>query len=329
MEGHFDLTLIRFVLYQYHQAHVTQPLILEMLLDLGVDISAGQVNRIVTGGHDRFHREKDEILRAGLEVSDYINVDDTGARHEGKNGYCTMRFQLLRHHIGNELFAWFESTGSKSRINFLELLRAGRKDYILNCDALTYMRVNHLPLEMLETLEAHRVRIFADETLWNACLNELAITDPRHVRIATEGALAGSVLEHGFNPKLAIVSDDAGQFNIFLHALCWIHWRKSWKRIAERTIHKLVGYTEEQRAILENARGQIRDYYQDLNAYKCDPSADKKAALEQRFDEIFTAKTAFASLNRALRRLHKNKNVLSTLAPAELRHLCQPEEDVP
>ena len=308
--GHFDLSLIRFVLYQYYQAHVTQPLILEQLLDIGVDISAGQVNRIVTEGHDRFHREKDEILRVGLEVSSHINVDDTGARHEGKNGYCTQ--------IGNEFFAWFESTGSKSRINFLELLRAGRTDYVLNGDALTYMRVNHLPLEMLKALEAHRVCIFADEALWKACLNELAITDPRHVRIATEGALVGSLLEHGFNPKLAIVSDDAGQFNVFLHALCWIHWRKSWKRIAERTIHKLVGYTEEQRAILENARGQIRDYYQDLNAYKCDPSADKKAALEQRFDEIFTAKTAFASLNRAMRRLHKNKNVLSTLAPAEL-----------
>ena len=112
---------------------------------------------------------------------------------------------------------------------------------------------------------------------------------------------------NGFNPNLAIVSDDAGQFNVFLHALCWIHWCKSCKHIAERTIHKLVGYTEEQRAILENTRGQIWDYYQDLKAYKTDPSDGKKAALEQRFDEIFKAQTAFASLNRALRRLHKNK----------------------
>ena len=104
-----------------------------------------------------------------------------------------------------------------------------------------------------------------------------------------------------------IVSDDAGQFNLFLHALCWIHWRKSWKRIAERTIHKLVGFTEDQRTILENVRTQIWDYYQELKVYKTAPSADKKADLEQRFDAIFTAQTAFASLNRALRRLHKNK----------------------
>jgi hypothetical protein len=78
---------------------VTQPLILEQLRELGSDISAGQVNRIITEGHDDFHAEKDEILRAGLEVSGHIHVDDTGARHKGKNGYCT--------HIGNDLFAWF------------------------------------------------------------------------------------------------------------------------------------------------------------------------------------------------------------------------------
>src|SRR5208283_3597421 len=66
--GHFDPSLITFVLDQYYHAHVTQPLILEQLLELGVDISAGQVNRIITEGHDGFHAEKDEILRVGLKV---------------------------------------------------------------------------------------------------------------------------------------------------------------------------------------------------------------------------------------------------------------------
>ena len=70
-------------------------------------------------------------ISAALKVSDYVNVDDTGARHDGRNGYCT--------HIGNELFAWFRSTNSKSRINFLELLRAGQPDYVINEDALQYM----------------------------------------------------------------------------------------------------------------------------------------------------------------------------------------------
>jgi hypothetical protein len=290
--GHFDCTVVSFILYQYYHAHVTQPLILEQLWEFGVDISAGQVNHILTEGHDRFHSEKEEILRVGLEVSDYVNVDDTGARHRGKNGYCT--------HIGNELFAWFQSTGSKSRINFFELLRSGHEDYVLSTEALEYMRENQLPQAPLQRLTEHSQRSFPHHADWKATLAALDITGKRHIRIATEGALLGSVVEHGLNPDLVVVSDDAGQFNVLLHALCWIH--------AERTITKLVGFNDEQRAALEEIRTQIWDLYQDLKAYREEPLTEKKATLETRFDEIFTTRTTcFATLNHALRRLHKNK----------------------
>ncbi len=95
VQGHFSLELKRFILYQYYQCHVTQPLLLEQLIEWGVDISSGQLSDILIEDKELFHKEKDAILRAGLKVSGYINVDDTGARHDGKNGYCT--------HIGNEL----------------------------------------------------------------------------------------------------------------------------------------------------------------------------------------------------------------------------------
>ncbi|TJV12630.1 MAG: hypothetical protein E5Y35_01025, partial [Mesorhizobium sp.] len=41
-------------------------------------------------------------------------VDDTGARHGAVNGVCTQ--------IGNDRFAVFTTTKSKSRLNFLRLL---------------------------------------------------------------------------------------------------------------------------------------------------------------------------------------------------------------
>jgi hypothetical protein len=104
----FGKNLVSFVLYQYHHQHVTQPLLLEHLRDLGVNISSGRLSQFITDNLDVFHDEKDRLLQTGLSVSRYVHVDDTGARHDGKNGYCT--------HIGNELFAWFSSTESKSRI---------------------------------------------------------------------------------------------------------------------------------------------------------------------------------------------------------------------
>jgi len=283
--GHFDCTVVSFTLYQYYHAHVTQPLILEQLREFGLDISAGQVSYIITEGHEHFHEEKKNILRVGLEVSSYVNVDDTTARHQGKNGFCT--------HIGNELFAWFQSTGSKSRINFLDLLRVGHEDYVLNAEALEYMkRFNKVRKWQLDRLAEYSQRSFANTTEWETALVALDITRELEIRIVTEGALLGSVLEHGINPELVVVSDDASQFNVLLHALCWIH--------AERAIKKLVGFNDKHRATLEQIRTQIWDFYQDLKAYREAPSAEEKAALEIRFDELFTTPTCFATLNQVL-----------------------------
>ena len=289
--SHFGSMLVSFILYQYHHAHVTQPLIREELLEFGIDISTGQINRIIVEGKDVFHSEKDEILSAGLEVSRYVHVDDTGARHKGRNGYCT--------HIGNELFAWFESTESKSRINFLTLLQGRHTDYMLNDDAFEYMVLHKLPKAQLELLTGHDKKHFGTREEWGYTLQDLGIFSERHVRIATEGATFGSVFEHGLNPDLVIISDDAGQFNVFLHALCWIH--------AERTINKVVGINDEQRRAIEDIKARFWDLYDDLKAYKENPDKEKKTEIETCFDNLFTTKTCCITLDLALKRIHKNK----------------------
>ena len=293
-DSHFGPQLRSYILSEYFQQHVPQGLILQQLREWGVEISAGQLNRLIIDGHERFHEEKAELLRVGLEVSGQIHVDDTGARHQGKNGYCT--------HIGNEFFAWFSSTDSKSRINFLDLLRAGQTEYVLDDVAREYMKQQRLPQAPLALLSQDRV--YADETTWQAALQTLGITTPRHIKIATEGALVGSLVHHGLCADLVIISDDAGQFKIagFLNALCWVH--------AERTIHKLIAGTDVNRAAQAAVREQIWAFYRDLKAYQRTPDEATKQALAQRFDEIFTQKTEFQMLNLALQRLYDNKTEL-------------------
>ena len=294
VEGHFGKTLKCFILYQYYHCHVTQPLIYEQLLDMGVDISKGKINEIIVEEKDPFHVEKEDILKAGLETSSYVNVDDTGARHGGKNSYCT--------HVGNEGFAYFESTESKSRINFLKILRAGYKDYVINVDALAYMVDRGLPKKISNLPATCENTVLSDEEAWQGLLNDLGITGARHIQIATEGALVGSLMEHGFNCDLVIISDDAGQFNVFLHALCWIH--------AERSINKLTGFNEEQRQALEDKKSEIWKFYEKLKEYKENPTKRRSSFIEKRFDEIFLEKTDFATLNETLRRIHANKDEL-------------------
>jgi len=288
---HFGPALDSFVLYQYYHAHVTQPLILEQLRERGVDISAGEVNRIITEGHGRFHAEKDEILAVGLQVSGHVHVDDTGARHNGRNGVCT--------HIGNALFAWFASTQSKSRVNFLELLGAGRSEYLIDETAFNYMKSHKLPNYIREQLSVCTGQSFATRGQWHAMLSVFDICAEHHVRTATEGALFAALLDNGLRPDLAIISDDAGQFKVLLHGLCWVH--------AERTLAKLIGVTDEQRAALESSRGEVWDLYRDIKAYCEEPTELTKAELSHRFDLVFTRKTGYTSLDLALKRLHKNK----------------------
>ena len=291
---HFGSTLTAFILHQYHGCHVTQPLIKEQLHELGVNISTGQINNIIVNNKDRFHDEKDQILSTGLKLSGYVHVDDTGARHNGKNGYCT--------HIGNEFFAWFKSTDSKSRINFLNLLRCECTDFVLNDQALSYMTEQKLPAFQLSKLFCYKGKIFKNETRWNNFLKRQRIKTDRHHRIATEGTLIGSITHHGFNPDLAIISDDAGQFNVFLHGLCWIH--------AERAIQKLVGYSDHQNKLLEKIKTDIWKLYRALKKYRHNPNESQKLKLETRFDRIFTRKTGFASLDIALKRIYQNKSEL-------------------
>ena len=108
-------SLKRFVLCQYHQGQVTIPRLDALLADLGIDISKRQIVRLLSAKKDAFLAEAIEVLRAGLAAASWITVDDTGARHKAQNGFCT--------HIGNDRFTFFATTGSKSRLNFLELLR--------------------------------------------------------------------------------------------------------------------------------------------------------------------------------------------------------------
>jgi len=289
--GHFGPGLISFVLYQYHGCHVTQPLLIEQLREVEIDISTGQINNILIENKDDFHKEKKELLVTGLSMSGHVHVDDTGARHKGRNGYCT--------HIGNEYFAWFESTESKSRINFLRLLRMEYTDFIINDDALEYMVVQGLPLYQRNKIAKVNGTVFKDEKEWVSYLTSVDVIREHHVRIATEGALVGSIIDHGFNKELAIMSDDAGQFNVFLHALCWVH--------AERLVHKLIGYTDHNKTVLEQTRKAIWQLYRDLKDYQLNPDNATKSKLEKQFDELFTRKTGFATLDNTLKRIYKNK----------------------
>jgi hypothetical protein len=317
-EGHFGPQLRRFVLALYHQGQTTIARLVTLLRGFGIDISERQVVRLLNDGQDGFRDEARDVLRAELASSPWITVDDTGARHKAKNGFCTQ--------IGNAHFTAFVTTAAKSRLNFLNLLRAGHGDYVVNNVALAYMRERALAGHVIARLTEHPDRCFADQAAWAAHLEKLGIAvlkvNPDPVLIATEGALWGSVQAHGFLCECVIISDDAGQFNVGQHGLCWGH--------AERLVHKLDTFTDQNRAAQSAVRAAIWQLYRDLKAYRCAPSEQRKTALAAEFDRIFTGKTGFVTLDRLLARLHANKaELLKVLDRPEIPlHTNASENDI-
>jgi hypothetical protein len=305
--GHFGNELCCFILNQYHQCQVTQPLLHEQLLEFGIDISTGQINNILLENKESFHEEKLEILKTALEVSAYIQVDDTGARHDGKNGYCTQ--------LGNKFFAWFQSTNSKSRINFLEILSSaysGRK-YTLNEDAFLYMEKEGLPQKPFEILKNSIKKDFSTLEEWLAWLKSVEIKAKRHVKIATEAALFSGVLQGGLNRKLVILSDDAGQFKIpkMKHALCWIH--------IERHIKKILPLSEEMRQAQEKILEDFWSLYRIIKEYKTNPTRKSCKIIISLFNELFQRQTTFAILDNVLKRIFsKKKELLVVLGRPEI-----------
>ena len=321
--GHFGPNLRRFVLMQYHQGQTTLPRLTALLNAVGVSISEREIQRLLTKKQDGFLDENRDVLRAGLATSSWVSVDDTGARHKAKNGFCTQ--------IGNDHFTWFGTRSSKSRLNFLDLLRAGHADFVLNDQAFDYMRGRGLAAPLIARLAEAGETHFADQPAWQAHLGQLAIAAPLGadvaviqdpVQIATEGAEWGSIHAHGFLHDAVVLSDDAGQFAIGRHALCWVH--------AERLVHKLDAFTAPQRAAQKRVRGLIWNFYADLKIYKANPNQLRRTVLRTRFDRIFRRRTGFVTLDRLLARLHANKaELLMVLDRPEIPlHTNDSENDI-
>jgi len=224
-------------------------------------------------------------LAAGLVESSYIGTDDTGARHRGQNGYGTA--------IGNDLFANFESTNSKSRLNFLQVLQGNCRDFAVNEVARAYWERQELAQALAEQLSAGPQE-FHGEQAWQTRLTELGITRERQVRIVTEGALRGGLIARGVAPDWAVLSDGAPQFVVLVHAACWIH--------AERPLAKLVPHNEEHRAAIENVRRQLWELYQELKSYRIRPDETQRPLLQARFDALVEQRTGYPSIDGCSRR---------------------------
>jgi hypothetical protein len=174
---------------------------------------------------------------------------------------------------------------------------------------LAYWEGQGLTAALVEKL-SQGPHAFPSESAWQTRLAELAITSDRHVRMATEGALLGGLIERGVSPELVVLSDGAPQFDLLRHASCWVH--------AERPLARLVPHNDAHRTVIEQVRAQIWQLYQDLKAYRQQPEATQQPVLATRFAVLCHQQTGYPNIDAVLKEMRDHQTDL-------LRVLERPE----
>lgn len=157
--------------------------------------------------------------------------------------------------------------------------------------ACAYWERHGLAAAALETLGAC-AGLFANASAWQAQLAACGVTGVRPVRLATAGALLGSLVAYGVSPDLVVLSAGAPQFDVLVQASCWLH--------AERPLTRLVPFGEQHRVAIAAVRQRIGELYQELKAYRQQPQTAQRTVLTARFDALCAARTGYPSVDAVL-----------------------------
>jgi len=306
----FGPNLRAFIINLSTQGRMTQPLIKGFLEMMGIKISKGSLSRILTEGLDIFHKENDEVYRAGLGLSPFHQTDDTGARHQGKNGY-TMA-------MSSPFYTVFFSSESKSRFQVIKNLMGGQE--------LSY-RFSKGTLTLLEEISlSKKVRLLlpylvgntykTQESLEKKIIQKLGElpSDLEWQTLLYYSALTYYVEQQEYASVLKLVADDAPQFQIItiVLQLCWVHLGRNFKKL-----NPLVPRHQE---ILDKFLESFWKYYQGLKAYQSNPNEKLKEELDSDFDTLFLhTKTGYEALDDLKsQKALKKENYLAVLDYPEL-----------
>ncbi len=306
--GQFGPGVKSLVLALYYGAQMSEPKVAELLRNVGIRLSAGQVSNLVIKDHTVFHEEKDALYQAGLASSPWQHLDDTSTRINGRNGYC--------HIVCNPLYTAYFTTEGKDRLTILDVLTNHQpRRFLVNDEALGYLEVFGLSaLRRLQAEQLPRDALMDDETLHallEAHLPGLGPQQRKWLLDATAVAAYHAALE--FPVVRLLVCDDAPQFTLLTEelALCWVHEGRHYK--------KLTPYIAHHQALLEDFIARFWTFYRQLLAYREEPTPEEAARLDREFGTLFTTVTGYDALDERIAKTHaKTRCLLMVLAHPDI-----------
>ncbi|RLD56280.1 MAG: hypothetical protein DRJ01_15450 [Bacteroidetes bacterium] len=293
-EGEFGPGINTQIISMKYVSNMSEPKILETLHAFGVNISLTYISDYLTKEKSIgvFHKEKDELFKAGLECGDYHQIDDTSSRENGKNKYVQI--------ICNPLFTAYFTTDKKDRLTIIDIFRFLKpRFYMFNNEAfelLEKMNVYYTTIKKLKNLISDN-DVFNDEQM-NELLDKLFPNPPKgkttRKRIMEAAAIAFYHQETDIPIIETLICDDAPQFKLIVKnlGLCWIHDGRHYKR--------LIPIVESHKKELENFRQKFWEYYGKLFEYKKNPNPNFAKSLRLEFDKLFSTQTDYEQLNKRI-----------------------------
>jgi len=299
IDGEFGPGLKSWVLFWYFHSRMSENRIHQMLTDIGIKISAGEISNILIKDQDTFHQERADIIKAGIKSSSYQHIDHTGARVQGSNQHFTV--------LCNDYFSAFFITPKKDRLSVIDILcQEEELCYLINPHTINFLQERKLKASILSSLNPFLKMAPMRKDKFEEEMNRLIPNlKERQKTMILEAAAITAYQENHTSPAIkCLVCDDAKEFYYItsLRALCWIH--------EERHYKKLTPFLPHHQKLVDDFRSHIWKYYQELKKYKKSPSKKEKKRLSNLFDEIFSTKTGYLGLDVRIELTKKKKDSL-------------------
>lgn len=292
-EGQFGPGIKALALVQYYACNMSEPKIQEFYANVGVRLSHGELSNWLIKDWPQLHAEKAAIYEAGLRSSPWQHLDDTATRVNGDNHHC--------HVVCNPLYTAFFTTPSKDRLTILDVLRnLQARTFRVNAEAIEFLHVFGLSQRIVRAVQTLPQDQDFSQMAFNQLLDERLphLGPQQRTRLLEAAAVAAYHAQLEFPIVKLLVCDDAPQFNWVTEqlALCWIHEGRHYKKL-EPSIAQF-------RSASDEFSKQFWEYYDQLLAYRLEPSLAEKERLAAAFDKLFATTTGYRALDE---RIEKTK----------------------
>jgi len=297
--GQFGPGIKGLALVFYYGAQMSEPKVAELLRSVGIKISDGQVSNLLIKDHAVFHAEKDALYQAGLASSPWQHLDDTSTRVNGQNGYC--------HIVCNPLYTAYFTTAAKDRLTVIDVLTNHRpRRFLVNDEALGYLEAFGLSAVRRRQVRQFPGGVIIDDATMQALLesHRPALGPQQRKWILDATAVAAYHADLEFPVVRLLVCDDAPQFTVVTEelALCWVHEGRHYK--------KLVPYVPYHRALVEDFVQRFWTYYDQLLAYREQPTPEAAARLDGEFEALFSTITGYQAMDERIAKTQTKKGCL-------------------